>query len=80
MTERGTGGEGRRFDLCPHELTNEEMMLCLPAVLQIVDKWVFELPLQQSTHTHAHTQICKQIHTLRVTVNSERWTGELMPY
>lgn len=80
MTERGRGGEGRRFDLCPHELTNEEMMLCLPAVLQIVDKWVFELPLQQSTRTHTYMQTNTYTQSYSEEWEMDRWIDALLKF
>lgn len=38
------------------QLTDEEVALRLPAVMQTVDEWVLELPLQERTHTHTHTK------------------------
>lgn len=71
------GGDEEVWDrsaVYAHGLTNDEMMLRLPAVLQTEDERVFDLPLSE---THARTRIQTHRHTL--TMNEERWTSNLVP-
>lgn len=74
----GVQGSWNGWLVCAHRLTDDEMVLSLPAVLQTEDEWVSDLPLLE-THTgiHTHTDTNKPTHTW--TMNGKKWRKDLMP-